>query len=736
LRNDFQFKAGHVRQIERYRLSGSLHRAIARKDLEAVEGLLRGPVDVTMGKFGCRLYCWGCGGCCIITGVVMGILAAMIPPGMMHSIQESAFDLAYIDDTTQTEAEGLFADVGAPIAESDAFKAWGKTFADGLNDCLKADFAFDWAKTPEDCVDGLHPTFTMYNFTNTDIWSAAVPLDTQEVGSLVVLKDSQKVEVDAKYWDEAGKARFRITDTYSNSPKCDSQCEEFSPLNSILAVNVWYAVFTMIGMGDGWSIAHAVAAAPPPGTASASIDAYLKATDAVPVDIHSALPVETRNFVRMYDFTLFLATPDSPTLGAIEIGNSESYASVKQLLIDTGAEYLKSMAGLYGVPPNVVPLLQRISADAVLGWGAAPYWLDPISSAVFTYNFVAGASEKSSTFGAAPSAFVEEQMSSAFYHEGLGYVSQHYEGFLATTTNNHSCAWDPDCPALCYPTETCVPLAAAGYDGLKIPGTYFGSPKGTPGLPSFPNWILTYYLGLTIMGAGRLAVPVKYKDPSAEEDSWVFEGLFAMAVFKASGWTRRIENCNYPDGRPVGGAKDSPGIDCNWVKDSSTLFPFFGFPLYWHLMINRPVHAGWDPATTNAEDGANSFTMEQRVRLLPCTGNKFCSDGYETSRADTYGGHGVLHYAYEPNLGAVVDFAFTGGLSWKLTVTSMHGDLAGFQMMPLFWFCNYLHLPSAINMDLSKLQGIPAALNGFHIFLLVQCMLSLVGGISCCFCGI
>merc|ERR1712224_293627 len=120
------------------------------------------------------------------------------------------------------------------------------------------------------------------------------------------------------------------------------------------------------------------------------------------------------------------------------------------------------------------------------------------------------------------------------------------------------------------------------------------------------------------------------------------------------------------------------------------------------------------------------------VTLLSCKHNTYCTDDYPTSRASAY--KAVLDYGYEPNLGALVDVAFTGGLSWKLTITGMHPDLKGVRQMPLFWFCNYLHLPGAINMDLAKMQVIPAALNGFYIFLISQCMVSLIGGITCCFC--
>jgi hypothetical protein len=328
---------------------------------------------------------------------------------------------------------------------------------------------------------------------------------------------------------------------------------------------------------------------------------------------------------------------------------------------------------------------------------------------------------------------MEEQMSSAYYHEGLAYVTQHHETFSGPTTYNHSCAWDPDCLPGCYATETCNPLAAAGYDGGKVPGTYFGSPKGLPGLPEFPNFIMNFYLILTMKTSGRAVIPVQYKGPSTPEGAWDFEGLFAHSTFKAAGWTRRLENCNYKDGRMVGEAKDSRGIDCDYVKDTSPLTPYFGLPLFWAVMVRDFAPVGWDPALVNADDGA-SFVMQDQISIAACTGNPFCTTNMQISGDPSY--TTLLHYGYEPNLGALVDVVLTIGVSWKLTVTPFYGALAGFKHVPLTWIYNYLHLPAAINMDLSKLQGIPAALNGFYIFLLAQCMISLVGGVTCCFCGV
>merc|ERR1712025_219443 len=98
---------------------------------------------------------------------------------------------------------------------------------------------------------------------------------------------------------------------------------------------------------------------------------------------------------------------------------------------------------------------------------------------------------------------------------------------------------------------------------------------------------------------------------------------YAQSTFKAATWTRRLENCNYPDGRMIGAVKDSPGIDCNHIKDTSPLTPFFGAPLYWQHMIRDFTPLGWDPELTNADDGA-SITLQSQVRLAACT-NVFCS---------------------------------------------------------------------------------------------------------------
>merc|ERR1719272_2431224 len=143
-------------------------------------------------------------------------------------------------------------------------------------------------------------------------------------------------------------------------------------------------------------------------------------------------------------------------------------------------------------------------------------------------------------------------MSSAFYHEGLGYVTQHYYG---ATVSTHMCGWDPDCdPAECAlePTANCKPRAAKGYDGGKIPGIYFFSAKGQGGFPDFENFIPTYYTIFNQKSDGRAVVPANYKGPNTEE-GWDFAGYMVHSIFKTESFGgRRLENCNDPGGRDLG----------------------------------------------------------------------------------------------------------------------------------------------------------------------------------------
>lgn len=660
----------------------------------------------------------------MITGIVMGILAHSIPPGMVASLQEGLFDLAYIDDTSQADAEGLLADAGAPIAEADAFKAWGKTIKDGFDDCMKADFPFDWGKTPEDCVDGLHPTFFFYNVTNPDTAWGSDKLHVQEIGGTAYLKDVTKVEADTAHWDSTGKARFRIFDSYANTYKCSADCEELSGTPDIAALNMWYGIYALMGLCDGWILQYAVAKLPA-GSTPQTLKAYLAATDADPS-------------TRMADLNTFISTPDASKLGTVDLAVGETYSNLYQYLWDEGSTFLTEMAPKYGVPARVTPVFIKATPNGILGWGEGPVWTDHISATPFTFNFVGGASERVVKFGPAPTAYVEEQMSSAFYHEGLGYVTQHFETFGGTTTSTHSCAWDPDCAADCSleGSAVCKPAIAKGYDGGKIPGLYFFSPKGAGGFEEFTNFVCTFYLSVMMKTSGRVVTPAKYKGPSTET-GWDFSGYVAMSTFKASYLYRRLENCNYPGGRPLpGGETDSQGIDCNFMKDTSPLSPFFGLPIFWHVMIRDYVAPGWDTELANADDGKQSISISKQVTMTSCAGNRFCSDDLIHPKGEAF--TNFLHYGYEPHLGALIDFNLAAGLAFKLSPAKRHKDLMsdGYQFVPLFWVWNYLHLPGAINMDLAKLQVVPAALNGFYLFLLGQCMISIVGGVTCCFCGI
>merc|ERR1712139_693856 len=151
--------------------------------------------------------------------------------------------------------------------------------------------------------------------------------------------------------------------------------------------------------------------------------------------------------------------------------------------------------------------------------------------------------------------------------------------------------------------------------------------------------------------------------------------------------------------------------------------PFQGIPLYWAVMIRDSPAPGWDPALTNADDGA-SIKMSKQLTITSCEGNQFCSDAFVNSKGPAF--TNFLSYGYEPHLGALVDVSLAAVVSWKWSPSPRHVHLMsdGFKFMPFLWAWNYLHLPAAINMDLAKLQGVPAALNGFYIFLLGQCMVS------------
>jgi hypothetical protein len=695
----------------------------------------------------------------------MGILASFVPSSMIASLQEGLFDLSYIDDTSQTDAEGLLADGGLAIAESDAFKAWGKSLSDGFDDCMKADFAFDWSKKPEDCVDGLHPTYFFFNATNPETWgdygTGMNVLQVQEIGGVTAKKDPRKIEADSAHWDETGKARYREHHIYGNSNRCNADCEALWPLNDILTTNIWYGIFNSIGMGDGWTIAHAAAALPTDSN-PATLNAYLAATDPYPMDPHSALPLPVKTFARAYDFTMFIYTPDAPKLGAVDIAVGE-YATLRQYLWDMGGTLLTQMAPAYGVPVTVTPVLIKANPAGIMGWGAMPIWIDPISSAMFTFDFVAGANPppREVFYGAVETAYIESQMSQIYYHEGLGYLTQHYESSSGATTNTHTCTWDPDCAPDC-PLEgsaNCQPLAAKGYDAGKIPGLYFGSPKGAPGFPAFTWFVPTYYLVLTAKSAGRIVLPVKYKGPppsecgglfpsrrctafeSEEEKHWEehfdYKGFLIHSTFKTASFYRRLENCNYAGGRDLGnGEKDSQGIDCVGVTDTSALAPVFGLPIYWNVMIRNFVAPGWDPVLTNAGAGAGNIPISKQVTVTSCEGKRFCSDAFTSAK-----GPGFTIFAsigYEPHLGVLVDLSLAAGLAWKWSPSPRHMHLMsdGYKYMPLFWAWDYLHLPPAFSMDLAKLQEVPAALNGLYLLLLGQCMISLVGGVACCFCGI
>merc|ERR1712054_412746 len=153
---------------------------------------------------------------------------------------------------------------------------------------------------------------------------------------------------------------------------------------------------------------------------------------------------------------------------------------------------------------------------------------------------------------------------------------------------------------------------------------------------------------------------------------------------------------------------------------------------------------GWDSATNNANDG-NSFDITANINFQACGPNSgqhnaFCQDAWIAAKQGTYVDQATgkssfmnkLHVGYEPALGVLVDLNLIAVAAMKVTPTAMtpdiHGGAMPHKLMPITWMWNYVHLPMAINMDLAKLQLIPQALNGLYIFLLAQCMVSLIGG--------
>jgi len=441
----------------------------------------------------------------------------------------------------------------------------------------------------------------------------------------------------------------------------------------------------------------------------------------------------------MIDMVTFIYVPNMPVLGAIPLsvdaqGVSE-YATLRQYLWDMGGMIISATAPMYGVPARIVPVLTKATVNGILGWGAIPAWIDFISAAPFTFNFVAGAAGFKSVSGKFPTAFVETQTSSAYQWEGLGYVTQHFETFLGPTTSTHACAWDPDCPADCTieGSANCKPIKAEGFDAGKIPGIYFGSPKGKAGVPEFAAFVAPYYLQLTAKSVGQTVIPVKYKGPTSA--AYDFEGEFVHATYLPSTWYRRIENC--AGAKDLGdGVTDSPGIDCNYVQDTSPLKPYFGLPLYWMMIRDSEKVPGWDPAITNKDDGEKSIKWTKQATIVPCEGNKFCADALINSKGAGF--LSPLKYGYEPLMGALVDLHLAAGFGWKFTPSPRHMFLMadGFQHIPLFYMWAALHLPTAVNMDLAKLQGIPAVMQGLYALFLSQAMNSMLGGIACCLCGV
>merc|ERR1719281_995640 len=194
-------------------------------------------------------------------------------------------------------------------------------------------------------------------------------------------------------------------------------------------------------------------------------------------------------------------------------------------------------------------------------------------------------------------------MSSVDYHEGLQYVSQHYTPSAANAAYNASCGFDKDCveefsDSKCFTTTRCNPPAADGSKSLAgpIPGIYLRSPKGQAGPGSS---ILMFFNGqfslMDMRRAGTAVRPAVYKGPDTSE-GYDFAGWLALDMFQLAYWHRRLENCNFTDGKDLGdGLIDSQGVDCNQAKDTLTSQPLTGIPLFYMIDRDSTKPPGWDP---------------------------------------------------------------------------------------------------------------------------------------------
>jgi len=222
-----------------------------------------------------------------------------------------------------------------------------------------------------------------------------------------------------------------------------------------------------------------------------------------------------------------------------------------------------------------------------------------------------------------------------------------------------------------------------------------------------------------------------YKGPDTTE-GYDFAGWLSLDMFRLAYWHRRLENCNYTDGKDLGdGLLDSQGFDCNEAKDSLSQLPLAGLPLFWMIDWDTTKPPGWDPEMSNVYDGPTAYSLLERINVKYCSGNSVCDDTDPTK--NTY-----LQLGYEPQLGLALDLNLFLGLAYIYSPTKMHPSLesAGKIQLPLVFLRIALHLPGAINIGLSGLQTLPGVLNGLYFLFVGQCWISIVGGTACCLCGI
>merc|ERR1711869_96711 len=84
----------------------------------------------------------------------------------------------------------------------------------------------------------------------------------------------------------------------------------------------------------------------------------------------------------------------------------------------------------------------------------------------------------------------------------------------------------------------------------------------------------------------------------------------AVDMFQLAYWHRRLENCNFTDGKDLGdGLIDAQGWDYNQAKDTLNSQPLGGLPLFYTIDLDGTKPPGWDPEMSNEYDGPSAYAF-------------------------------------------------------------------------------------------------------------------------------